>query len=63
MDTHRTTPRMAKENRTSPAPQTTATPDETINAIDDRMHLPRGKVKKNLSKIVNLAQNPVVTTI
>jgi hypothetical protein len=63
MDTCRTTPRMAKENRTSPAPQTTATPDETINSMNVRMHLSRGKVKKNPSKMGNLGQNPVVTTI
>ena len=53
---------MAKENRTSLAPQTASTPDETINAINVRMHLPRGKVKKNPSKMGNLSQNPVVTT-
>jgi hypothetical protein len=59
MDSYRTTPHTAKENRTSPAPQTTSTPYETI---DVTIHLGGRQVKKNPSKMGYLGQNPVVTT-
>jgi hypothetical protein len=59
MDTCITTPHTGNEDRTSLAPQTTATPDETINV---RIHLCGRQVKKNPSKMGYLGQNPVVTT-
>jgi hypothetical protein len=59
MDSYRTTPHTAKENRPSLAPQTASTPYETIYF---KIHLSRRQVKKNPSKMGNLGRNPVVTT-
>jgi hypothetical protein len=59
MNTYRTTPLIAKENRISLAPQTTSKPYETTNF---RIHFRRRQVKQNPFKMGNLEQNPVVTT-